>query len=79
MTKLAKIAGIGTAIAGMFGAVFSAFGAGEIIVLPETALADLTGNAGQILSDVWVLIALAIGVPLGFYIIKKVIALIPKR
>lgn len=79
MTKLMKYAGIGAAaITGLF-AGFSAFAAGEIVVLPDTALADLTGNAGQILSDVWVLIALAIGIPLGFYIIKKVIALIPKK
>jgi hypothetical protein len=59
--------------------VQSVFGAGEIVVLPETALADLTSNASQILSDVWVLVALAIGIPLGFYIIKKVVALIPKK
>ena len=57
----------------------SAFAADSIISLPSTAVADLTGNASQILSDVWVLVALAIGIPLGFYLIRKVIALIPKH
>ena len=50
-----------------------------IITLPTTAVADLTGAASEIMSDVWVLVALAIGIPMGFYIIRKVIALIPKH
>jgi len=50
-----------------------------IITLPTTAVADLTGNASEIMTDVWVLVALAIGIPMGFYIIRKVIALIPKH
>jgi hypothetical protein len=52
---------------------------GGLITLPSTALASITGNSSQIMSDVWVLIALAIGIPLGFYIIRKVISLIPKK
>ena len=67
-----------TAVVGLFGVVASAFASGPLINLPSTAVADLTGNASQILSDVWVLVALAIGIPLGFYLIRKVIALIPK-
>ena len=50
-----------------------------LITLPTTAVADLTGNASEIMTDVWVLVALAIGIPMGFYIIRKVIALIPKH
>ena len=50
-----------------------------IITLPVNAIADLTGNAGQIMTDVWVLVALAIGIPLGFYIIRKIVSLIPKH
>lgn len=68
-----------TAAVGLFGLVTSAFASGPLINLPSTAVADLTGNASQILSDVWVLVALAIGIPLGFYLIRKVIALIPKH
>jgi len=66
-------------VGGLFGAALSTFAAGEIVVLPETAVADLTGNASQIMSDMWVLVAIAIGIPMGFYIIRKVIALIPKH
>ena len=72
---------VGAAVVGLFGLVTSAFASGPtpLINLPSTAVADLTGNASQILTDVWVLVALAIGIPLGFYIIRKVVALIPKH
>jgi hypothetical protein len=49
------------------------------ITLPVGAVASLTGTASTMFSDLWVLVALAIGIPLGFYIIKKVIALMPKK
>ncbi len=65
--------------AGLLGLATSAFAEGEIITLPATAVADLTGNASQIMSDLWILVALAIGIPMGFYILRKVIALIPKH
>lgn len=71
--------GAGAVVTGLFGAALSTFAAGEIITLPSTAVADLTGNASQIMSDMWVLVAVAIGIPMGFYIIRKVIALIPKH
>ena len=70
--------GVSAVATGLFGLVASTFAA-EIINLPLTAVADLTGNASQIMSDVWVLVAVAIGIPMGFYIIRKVIALIPKH
>lgn len=38
----------------------------------------MTAFAGQFMTDLWPVIALAVGVPLSFYIIKKVIALVPK-
>lgn len=37
-----------------------------IITLPTTALADVVAYAGQMVTDTWVLIALAIGLPLAF-------------
>ena len=77
-TKTMAVA-VGTAAAGLFGLAFSAFAADPIITLPTTAVADLTGNASQIMSDLWVLVAVAIGIPMGFYILRKVIALIPKH
>lgn len=50
-----------------------------MITLPLTALADVEAYIGTLITDLWVFIALAIGIPLAFYVIKKVIALIPKR
>jgi hypothetical protein len=39
---------------------------------------DMTAFAGTFMTDLWPVVALAVGVPLSFYIIKKVIALVPK-
>jgi hypothetical protein len=39
---------------------------------------DLTAYVGTLFSDAWLVIALAIGIPLAFYVIKRVIALVPK-
>lgn len=50
-----------------------------MIELPLTAVADLTANISTLLTDLWVVIALVVGIPLAFYVIKKVIALFPKR
>jgi hypothetical protein len=50
-----------------------------LITLPVNALASLTGTANEIILNIWVIIALAIGVPLAFVIIGKVIELIPVK
>lgn len=50
----------------------------SVITLPETASTDMLANVGTLTTDLWVLIALAIGIPLAFYVIRKVIALVPK-
>lgn len=50
----------------------------SIITLPVGADADLLANAGTLFTDLWVLIAIAIGIPLAFYVIRRVIALVPK-
>jgi hypothetical protein len=52
---------------------------GTYIDLPSTAVADLTGYAGNLFTDLWVVIALAIGLPLAFYVIRKVIGLVRAR
>lgn len=49
-----------------------------IITLPAGSSTDLLAYAGSLFTDLWVLIAIAIGVPLAFYVIRKVISLIPK-
>jgi len=50
-----------------------------IIELPVTAAADLLAYVGQLFTDVWVLVALAIGIPLAFYVIKRSIGLVSSR
>lgn len=46
-----------------------------MITLPETAVTDLTAQIGTIFTDLWLVIALVIGLPLAFYVIKKVIGM----
>lgn len=50
----------------------------SIITLPSASSTELTAQIGTLFTDLWVMIALAIGVPLAFYVIRKVIALVPK-
>lgn len=50
----------------------------SIITLPSASSTDLMSNIGILFTDLWVIIALAIGLPLAFYVIKRVIALVPK-
>jgi hypothetical protein len=50
-----------------------------LFTLPVDALASTTAYIGSILTDVSPFVWLAIGLPLGFYVIKKIIALVPKR
>lgn len=50
-----------------------------IITLGATAVADVVGFAGQMFTDLWGLIALAIGIPLAFYVIGRVISLVKGR
>lgn len=49
---------------------------GTIVTLPGTAYADVVQAAGDMFTDLWVLIALAIGLPLAFYVIRRVIGLV---
>ena len=41
-------------------------------------LGEMTAYVGTLFNDAWLIVALAVGIPLGFYIIKKVIGLVPK-
>ena len=51
----------------------------SIITLPTGAVGDIVDNIGILFSDLWVVIAIVIGIPLAFYLIRKVIQLFPKR
>ncbi len=50
-----------------------------MITLPVDAVDVLLAHVGVLFTDLWVLIALAIGIPLAFYIIGKVISLVRGR
>jgi hypothetical protein len=69
--KITLFSAIGTALLGV-----AQFAGATYITLPETAVADLTGYAGAIFTDIWTVVALVIGIPLAFYVIRKVIALV---
>jgi len=50
----------------------------SIVSLPTSTPADLLASTGTLFTDLWMIIALAVGIPLAFYVIRKVIALVPK-
>lgn len=52
-----------------------------MFTVPTSTAGLLTANISSLLSDTGTLslIALSAGIPLAFYVIKKLIALIPKR
>ena len=50
-----------------------------ILTLPENFIADITGYSGTLFTDLAVVVVLAIGLPVGFWVIKKVIGLVRAR
>lgn len=44
--------------------------------MPSSAPTDLFASTGTIFNDIWVLLAVVIGVPLAFFIIDLIISLI---
>ncbi len=50
-----------------------------IITIATGAPAELLAYVGQLFTDFWPFIALAIGIPLGFYVISRAIGLIRTR
>jgi len=51
----------------------------SIITIPTTATQELLAYTGELFTDTWQLVALAIGIPLAFYIISRVIGLFRTR
>ena len=49
------------------------------IAMPASTTQDLFAYVGGFFGDLWVLIALAIGVPLAFYVISRVIGVVRSR
>jgi flagellar biogenesis protein FliO len=50
----------------------------SIITLPDTFLGSTTAYITDLFSDLWIIIALVIGLPLGFWVIRKIMAIMPK-
>jgi len=50
-----------------------------LFTLPDGFLASMMDYVGAIFTDAKLLIILALGIPLAFYVIKNVIALMPSR
>ena len=78
--KLGAYAVMG-AVAGVVGLAVAGFASASttLIDLPSTAVADISGYASGVFTDLWVVIALVIGIPLAFYVIRKVIGLFRSR
>ena len=51
----------------------------SILEVPSGALAQIMQPLGTLFADTWELIALAIGIPVSFYVIGKVVALVRQR
>lgn len=47
----------------------------SLITLPTDAVTTLTANIGTLATDLWPVIGLAIGLPLAFWAISRVIGL----
>lgn len=51
----------------------------SILEVPSGALADVMEPLGTLFTDSWTLIALAIGIPVAFYVLGKIVALVRQR
>jgi len=80
MSKLyLKLAGIVSGIAGVFGAGVASAAAGDLFTLPTAAVASTTAYIGDLFTDLGPFVWLAIGIPLGFFVIRKVISMVAGR
>jgi len=50
-----------------------------ILTITEANITDMLGYAGTLFTDLSLLIILVIGLPLGFWVIRKVISLVRAR
>ena len=49
-----------------------------LTILAVGSTTDMLAYAGTLFTDLWPIMALAIGIPLAFYVIKRSIALVPR-
>jgi hypothetical protein len=58
--------------------IISGGGIPSLFSVPMASSSDMVASVGTLFTDLWVIIAIVIGIPLAFYIIQRVIALPPK-
>ena len=51
----------------------------SILTVVSGGASDILAFTGDLFTDLWVVIALVIGIPLAFYIIRKVIGMVRAR
>lgn len=50
-----------------------------LITIPEDFIGTTTAYIGSLFTDIWVLVALVIGLPLAFWVIRRTIGLVRAR
>jgi hypothetical protein len=48
----------------------------SFVTIPTASTTDFTAYIGTLVGDLWVLMALAIGLPLGFWAIGKIVGIV---
>ena len=69
------VSALGLSLAGFAGATDTF----SFIDLPETALADISQYVPTAFTSLWVLIAVVLGLPIAFWVVRKVIGLVHMR
>lgn len=47
--------------------------------VPEGLISSSTAYVGEVFNGYWTIIALAVGIPLAFYVVRRVMGLFPGR
>lgn len=71
-----KLGGVVAVIAGLVGATTAK---ATMFTLPTSSVASTTAYIGEFFTDLGPFIWLAIGIPLAFYVIRKVISMVAGR
>lgn len=50
-----------------------------LITLPEDFIATTTAYIGSLFTDIWIVVALVVGLPLGFWVVRRIIGLVRLR
>jgi len=73
--KLLTGAGVATSLLALASVAKGATDTFSFVSLPDTALADISQYVPTAFTSLWVIIAVVIGLPVAFWVIRKVIGL----